>query len=196
MNYFLFQNKKYNYFYHEYNQTYKKERIIEIPIVLDYIKQYEGQKILEVGNVLSNYIDCSHDIIDKYDSAKHVIHQDIVDYKPRDKYSLIVSISTIEHIGVEDIPSDPKKVITAIDNMKKMLDINGKIVVTIPMGQNKFLDAYLYRNIIKWNEIYAFKRISRERWIEVSWDDIESNYDHPYGNANELFVGVINESTL
>src|SRR4030067_40909 len=189
MKFFFCNGEPLEYFYHEYNQTYKKERIIEVPIIMDYYNQFESSKILEVGNVLSNYFNCSHDVIDKYDSSKNVIREDIVEYNPTKRYSLAVSISTIEHIGVEDSPPNPRRVFDAIDNLRRISDLS---VITIPMGFNKFLDSYIYNEELSFDEKYGFKRISRERWVQVDWEDItESNYDSPYGNANELFVGVI-----
>lgn len=191
---FIFNGLELEYFYHNYNETWKKERIIEIPIIQTYVEDYDN--ILEVGNVLSNYFKYNHDVVDKYDKSPNIIKEDIVYYKTNKKYDLIVSVSTIEHIGVEDTPPNPRRIFDAINNMKNLLSEDGIIVVTVPMGQNKFLDKYIYDKELLFDEYYGFKRISRERWIEVDWEDItESNYDHPYGNANELFVGVIYAQT-
>ena len=109
---FILQGRPYRYFYHPYNTTWKNERAVEIPIILDKIQfyHYQGGRILEVGNVLSNYVHFQHDIIDKYDKSEGVINQDVVDFQPaeneNDKYDLIVSISTIEHVGWDETPRD------------------------------------------------------------------------------------------
>ena len=85
------------------------ERSIEVPIVMEIVNQNKGKRILEIGNVLSNYYKVSHDIVDKYEKAPNVINQDVVDFKTNEKYDLIVSISTLEHVGWDEEPRDDKK---------------------------------------------------------------------------------------
>ena len=51
--FFIFRNRKLKYFLHSYTLTWMNERIVEIPIVLDYIKNSKAEKILEFGAVLS-----------------------------------------------------------------------------------------------------------------------------------------------
>lgn len=53
---FSYRNKTYQYFYAKYNKTWMCERTVEIPIVLEYVKDFDSHaEILEVGNVLSHY---------------------------------------------------------------------------------------------------------------------------------------------
>jgi hypothetical protein len=93
---FIFQEKSYHYFY-SITGTYQSERAVEVPIIWEIVKKYQGKKILEVGNVLANYFPVNHDIVDKYDKFPGVINQDVVDFQPaeNENYDLIVSISTI-----------------------------------------------------------------------------------------------------
>ena len=67
--YFTFRGKRYPYFYHPYNTTWRNMRALEIPITEDAIrnaiKNNPLAKILEVGNVLSHYFQVSHQILDK-----------------------------------------------------------------------------------------------------------------------------------
>jgi len=49
--------------------------------------------------VLSHYFAVKHDIVDKYEIAPSVVNEDLVNFKPGKKYDLIVSISTLEHVG-------------------------------------------------------------------------------------------------
>ena len=151
---FIFQRKTYNYFYHPYNTTARNERAIEVPIIWNVIKKYDGKNILEVGNVLSHYFHFSHDTIDKYEESKDVINQDIVNFHPHKKYDLIVSISTLEHVGWDENPKDPNKILRAIKNLKSCLAKKGKIIITLPLGYNPKMDRLLKERKIK------FKRLS------------------------------------
>src|SRR5689334_18303629 len=51
---FQFQGRSYPYFFHHYNTTWKNERCVEVPIVREEMRRFEGKRILEVGNVLHN----------------------------------------------------------------------------------------------------------------------------------------------
>lgn len=108
---FLFQGETYRYFYHKYNKTWKNERAVDIPIIWEIVKKSQKKRILEVGNVLSHYFPANHDIVDKYELAKGVINQDIVDFTACHKYDLIVSISTLEHVGYDEKRKEPGKIL-------------------------------------------------------------------------------------
>lgn len=189
---FTFQGKSYPYFYHRYGYTWLAERAIEIPIVWGLVSQYSHQKILEVGNVLSHYFDVNHDIVDKYEKGHGVINQDIVNFRPDKKYDLIVSISTLEHVGWDETPSKSKKVLKAMKNLKRLLTPKGKIVVTLPLGYNTNVDRLLKTNRLGFTKKYYLKRISQDNtWQEVSWEDVKNvKYSNPFSCANGLVIGV------
>lgn len=52
---FAFRGDAHRYFYHRYNTTWRNERTVEIPIILEVLNKSKGKSILEVGNVLSHY---------------------------------------------------------------------------------------------------------------------------------------------
>lgn len=192
---FQFQGKNYTYFYHWYNTTWNNERAIEIPISYEFINKYHDNDILEIGNVLSHYFDINHDVIDKYEKADGVINQDVVDFQPNKKYKLIISISTLEHVGWDEIPQDPHKIFPALDNLKKCLTPGGKLVVTIPIGLNPMLDKFLETSKIKFTENYYLKRISKEnKWIELNSDFCRAEFGYPFTAANVLFLGIYHNS--
>ena len=83
-----------------------------------------------------------------------IINEDVVDFKPLSKYRLIVSISTLEHVGWDEEPKDPFKIIKAIDNLTSLLDEKGTLVVTLPLGQNAEMDELLK------NQKLTFKKMS------------------------------------
>jgi hypothetical protein len=191
---FLFQGHEYRYFYSFINTTWINERCIEIPIVMEIVKNYRGKKILEVGNVLSHYFSFKHLIVDKYEIANGVINQDVVDVKPKEKYDLIISISTLEHVGWDEKPRDNMKIPNAIENLKGLLRPNdGMIIVTFPLGYNSVLDRLLKDKVIRFTKIYYLKRISKSNgWKEVSWEDVQdTEYGKPFPFANALVIGII-----
>lgn len=192
---FIFQRKSYHYFY-TITGTWKHERAVEVPIIWEIVKKYQGKKILEVGNVLANYFPVNHDIVDKYDKSTGVINQDVVDFQPaeNEKYDLIVSISTIEHVGWDEKPRDPKKIPRALENLTtKCLAPGGEIVVTLPIGYNSYLDKLLKEDKIRFNKQYYLKRISKDnKWIEVDWSDIcDAKFGDPFPYSNGLVIGII-----
>lgn len=194
---FIFQGRSYHYLYHHHNTTYMNERTVEIPIILEKIQSYNGDRILEIGNVLSNYVQFQHDIVDKYDRSNNVINQDVVDFKPAEnwKYDLIVSISTMEHVGWDETPQDSMKIPLALENLTtRCLAPGGEIVITIPIGYNTYLDKLLNGDKIRFTEKYYLKRISDDnKWIEIESGDeiIEAKFGMPFPYANVIFIGVI-----
>lgn len=191
MDKFRFNNKEYDYFYHNYNETWKKERIVEIPVIWEIVQKYQEKDILEVGNVLSHYFSFTHDIVDKCEVAPNVINQDVVEYKPNKKYDLIISISTIEHVGIEIEPKEPYKAQESIEHLKNLLSNNGKLVITIPIGQHEILDKAIIDREILFSKYLLLKRTEYSKWKEIDFNDIDGDtYDKPYGNANELFIGI------
>jgi SAM-dependent methyltransferase len=196
---FTFQGENYSYFLHEYNTTWKNERIVEIPIIWKIIKGYEEKKILEIGNVLSHYFIVNHDIVDKYEKAEGVITKDVTEFNPSKKYDLIICISTLEHVGWDENPRDhkiihaPEKIMQALDNLKRALAPKGRLIVTLPVGYNLYLDRLLKNGKIQFNSQYCLKRISRDnKWIETSWNNVkDSKYNSPFPAANGLIIGII-----
>jgi len=191
---FIFREDKYHYAYHFYNTTWMNERAVEIPLALKIIKKNEDKKILEIGNVISNYFNIPHDIVDKYEKDHNVINEDVVDFSPNKKYDLIISISTLEHVGWDEIPRNDKKIPQAIENLQKLLTPkSGLMFVTLPIGYNTVLDKLLRDETIKFHEQYYLRRISKKNeWKEASWQDVQdAKFGKPFLGANGLVVGII-----
>ncbi|NYZ79004.1 class I SAM-dependent methyltransferase [Candidatus Micrarchaeota archaeon] len=195
-NSFVFQGKTYEYFYHPYNFTWTNDRAIEIPIVWDIVKNYKGKRILEIGNVLSYYFPVNHEIVDKYERTQGVINCDILDFKSPHKYDLIISISTLEHIGWDEPEErEPMKTLNVIRKLKNMLLPGGKIIITFPVGCNPYLDKLFRDDKISFTKTYYMKRISKDnRWVETTWHDIcNMNFesDRFFKHSNGLVIGII-----
>ena len=143
--------------------------------------------------MLSHYFLGNHDVIDKYEKWPGVTNVDVADYRVSLKYDLIVSISTIEHVGWDEQAHDPTIIIRAIRNLKSSLAPKGKLVLTLPVGYNMDLDRLLDGQNLGFSEKRCLKRISKDnRWVEVPWEDIRcSRYGRPFPAANGLIVGII-----
>jgi hypothetical protein len=193
---FKFQGQDYHYFCHPYNTAWKNERAVEIPIVWEIVKNCHG-KILEVGNVLSHYHHVTHNVVDKYEKAKGVINQDVVDFRPTERYDLIVSISTLEHIGVDENPKEPKKVLRAIENLKSnCLALGGTMIITAPLGHNPEFDKSLKQGNNDLGKQHYLKRLTKENlWTETGLADVQdAKYDFPFPNANAIVISIKNPS--
>ncbi len=190
---FKFRGETYHYFYHVYNMTWKNERTVEIPIICKVVTKYCGKRILEVGNVLSHYFQVNHDILDKYDKTRGLINQDVVDFNPPQKYDLIISISTLEHVGWDEKPREPMKILRATENLRSLIVSGGRIIVTLPLGYNTELDGLIIEGKLPFTEWYFMKRISRDnRWVEVDWIDVrKAKYAGPFLGSDCIVIGVI-----
>jgi len=182
----------YPYFVHRYNQTWRNERTVEIPIALRQLDRHVGGRVLEVGNVLWHYGRRGHDVVDKYESVPGVINADIVEMKTDRRYDLILTISTLEHVGFDEEQRDVDKPRRAVEQMAGMLAPGGSLLVTVPLGYNESLDTQLHEDALGFDDLRFLKRISADnRWREVSAAEVERvAYGHPFRWANGLAVGV------
>jgi hypothetical protein len=172
---FMFGGQKYNYLYHSYNTTWDNPRCVEVPIIQRIIQENSGKRILEIGNVLYHYLPCYHDVIDLTERYPGVINQDIVTFCPENKYDLVVSISTFEHIGCweKGVPEDPEKLLRAIQNVvDNVLVSGGKFVLTVPLGQNLYMEKCLYNQTIRFDKLDGMRQERDKTWKELSWYDI------------------------
>lgn len=194
---FVYDGRRYSYLYHKYNTTWRNERAVEIPIALSVLEGYRGRKVLEVGNVLSHYASVSHEVVDKYEKGEGVVNEDIVDFRTDKRYDLVISISTVEHVGWDEDPNDPSKVLgkgskalDAIAHMAALLAPKGLMVVTFPVGANPALDAAVAEMTVPHSRIKFMRRVSRgNRWVEAEPREcIGARYGTPYTAANALVL--------
>lgn len=187
---FTFKGREYHYLYHPYNNTLVVERCVEVPIVHEAVENCRGT-VLEIGNVLSHYVPVHHPVVDKFEEAPGVVNEDIVDYHgpPVD---LVVSISTMEHVGYDEPERDPGKVLRAFENVRRLIRPGGRGVFTIPLGYNVNFDTLVWNGWLKFDELYYMKQISPGRWLEVGRGDVEGvEYGEPYPFANAVLIAVL-----
>ncbi|MGA7369596.1 MAG: hypothetical protein WBX01_10750 [Nitrososphaeraceae archaeon] len=190
---FTFLGRTHRYFTALYNATYTNERSVEVPIAMSIINNYRGKRILEVGNVLSHYLVFPHVIVDKYESAVGVINEDILDYRTDEKFDLIISISTLEHIGWDETPRDDTKIPKTLENLKNLVKPGGQIIITVPIGQNPVLDNLVHKRSIEFDKYNYMKRVSRSNlWSETSEEEAySSKYGSPYPYGNAIMIAFI-----
>lgn len=154
---FTYEGKQHKYYIHWYNHTWNNSRKIEIPVFLKLYYESLGKDVLEVGNVLSHYIPVFHDVLDKYEKEKGVINEDIIDYKPEEKYDAVFSCSTLEHVGFDEENKDPDGFIKAIENIKKnILKEGGVLFFSVPIGYNPGLDKALKENRVSLDSVVHY----------------------------------------
>ena len=188
---------RYRYLWHPYMTTWRSERAVELPIAWSRVRRVDPANILELGNVLSNYFLVRHTVIDKYEQTPGVINEDIVDFDPGRRYDLIVSVSTLEHVGWDEgDPRDPEKVLRAIERLRELLTPGGELLFTVPHGWHTALDTYLSDGRVPLTGRWCLKRLTADgRWSEVGCDQLDGvAYDQPFQFANGVSVGVLRGS--
>lgn len=194
---FQFRGKTLKYLYRMYNHTWDNERCIEIPIAESFVaNRAPGDTVLEVGNVLNLYHRFPHDVIDKYEIATGVLNEDVVDFAPQNKYSLIVSVSTMEHVGWDEEPREPEKLLRGLRNLADgCLAKGGQMFVTMPIGFNSSLDQWIREGKLPFTET-IFMKHGILGWAESSREEaLAAKYGSPYSGANAIIVGAYKKTT-
>ncbi|MCC6627525.1 MAG: hypothetical protein IT340_09005 [Chloroflexi bacterium] len=190
---FTYGGRRYRYFFHAYNSTWKTERAVEVPIAREFLRHGQGRRVLEIGNVLSHYGRVTHDIVDKYERAPGVRNIDIVDYAVAGGYALIVSISTLEHVGWDETPRDSDKLPRAMARVRALLAPGGVALLTLPLAYNPAMDAMLRDGRLSFEHRGCLQRISADnRWAEVAWSEIaHARFNEPFRGINGLVVATL-----
>ncbi|MBI2691028.1 MAG: hypothetical protein HYX29_03675 [Solirubrobacterales bacterium] len=191
---FEFEGKQLDYFIAPFNQTWDNERCVELAIIEDQLK--DAGLTLEVGNVYAHYKDHDHAVVDKYEVAPGVRNLDVIEIPISEQYDFIFSISTMEHVGWDETPRDPEKFIPGVQKLQSLLAPGGKLIITLPVGWNEWLDEQFQNDAIEADRIDWFERTARLcSWRNSSREVVAvKEYGAPYSNANGLVVLTINGS--
>ncbi|MFQ5889817.1 MAG: hypothetical protein ACE5JR_07165 [Gemmatimonadota bacterium] len=200
---FALTGRRFRYLYRWYNRTWRNERCVEVPLVWERVREHSGDRILEIGNVLGHYFRVEHEVVDKFEAADGVLNEDIVTVDLGKRYDLIVSISTIEHLGwnenkylgdgrTETTP-DPGRILAAVENITRHLAPGGTFMFTVPVGYSPYMDEVLTEGRLPLDDMLCLRRCSRDnRWEAVAWEDVLGlRFDAPYTGASGVVVGVI-----
>ncbi len=187
---FEFDGRLLPYFVHGYHGTYRTERCVEIPIALSFIRN--GQSVLEVGNVLNHYVRFPHDTVDKYERAPGVRNEDIVTFTTERRYDLVLSVSTLEHVGWDETPRVPAKFDAAVSRIRELLAPGGRAVFTVPLGWNDYLDAAIYGERLPVSRAWYLKRTGPRTWRPAERNEVRgARPGQPYWCANAILVGEL-----
>lgn len=145
------------------------ERAIEVPIGIDFTRNVTSSKLLEIGNVLSYYdTKSSHSTVDLYETLPGVINEDALTFNPGKRYDAIVSISTVEHIGFDEVVPRPEKPIEVIRHLIALLNEGGRLLITVPYRYNPAIDRYLEQEGFRDFEVTVLSPGERRwTWREV-----------------------------
>jgi hypothetical protein len=191
---FTLAGESYPYYFGRYNTTWHNERAVEVPVTWEIVRNFEPERVLEVGNVLPHYFMTSHTVLDKDEADPRVVNADVTEFETDRRYDLIVSISTLEHVGFDYSETvEERKILVAIDRLRSFLSPTGRLLVTLPIGYNPHLDKLLGDRELRFDRLLAMKRVSGDnRWAETSWEGIANlRYGEPYRGANGLVFGII-----
>jgi len=193
---FEFRGRRIKYVRHHYNRAWRNERCVELGLAEDFVSRHSG-RTLELGNVLAHYRPVAHDVLDKYENSPDVINEDIVDFEPEAPYDVLLSISTLEHVGWDERPREPDKVLRAYTRMRALITPNGSMLVTAPLGQNPHLDEYVHEGRLDFPTIGFLKRVSKDNeWREVDESEVRgAKWGSPFHGTNALFVGMVEGSS-
>ncbi len=163
----------YAYLAHRRNYTWLNERAVEVPIARAAVDAAEG-RVLEVGNVLGHYVPVSHVVLDRYEQAPRRDNADVLEFEDEGGFDLIVSVSTLEHVGWDERPRDPSAAERAFAHLRGLLAPGGSLVVTLPVGSNRVLDEAIRGGRLELSELRALAArsgaTSGARWIQPRSD--------------------------
>ncbi|MFH0902320.1 MAG: hypothetical protein V2A73_16940 [Pseudomonadota bacterium] len=176
---FVFNGKRLPYFQHKYNHASENVRTIEVPIarwlIVDKLRHNARARVLEVGNVLGHYGEIHWPVLDVREQGETVINADIMAWDPPCLLDLIVSISTIEHVGFERYAEYTGSGVTpaaVLARMRGWLAPGGRLLATAPTGYNPALDEELRNGTLGADRLWAMRRVSDDNhWAECNLDE-------------------------
>jgi hypothetical protein len=119
-----------------------------------------------------------------------------VSYQPARRYGLIISILTLEHVGWDEHPREPMKIIWALQNLLHYLNDQREIIITLPVGYNPTVDRLITEGWVRFSELHSLRRISNaNQWAECSWAEIVGlHYNSPLTHANGPVFGIFSKN--
>ena len=174
------------------NRTWDNERAVEIPVVWRALERRgHSGGVLEVGNVLGHYFEIAHPVLDKYEQHATVTwHEDIVTFEPPFAPELILSISTLEHVGRSEVPRDPEKFQEAVDAVTGWLAPGGRLLFTVPLGYNPAVRAYLDSPHPPRATVRCMRRTTLDNlWVQADYAEVRDfRYGSPFPCANAIAI--------
>jgi len=182
-----------DYFFHPYNNTRVNERCAEVALALEFISKYPDY--VEVGAVMPYYIESDTWVIYPFDPKgsddRRLADCDLTDLN-------VVSISTLEHIGIDQYGNKVINDWEALAGLKQIISTAKNYFITIPMGFNKLFDSQI-ESILPELNCYGILRKNKPEdppeWIKVDpVTHLDYEYNKPFPFAN--FVLIITSETI
>jgi len=169
------------YFDHPYNHTARNMRRVEIPIARWFVEQSPGARILEVGNVLSHYGPVRWPAVDLLEGP---IKADVMKWKPDRPVDLLISISTVEHIGFGKFARDtaPTTPADVLRRFRGFLAPRGTAVATVPTAYNPVLDFELKNGTLGVDQMWFMRAVGKNGWQECTMDEALAMSPHACSN--------------
>ncbi|MGH9484659.1 MAG: hypothetical protein ACRD1F_06355 [Terriglobales bacterium] len=187
---FPYRGQQLPYAIFEEHFTYGNERCIEVAIGKRFLDTHSD--VLEIGNVLSRFYPVTHPVVDKYEVAKGVRNEDVLDF--REGHRNILAISTLEHIGLDEPgDGDHTKFLRAVANLKSLA--GETLLFTVPWGYNPSVDAFI-RSFTRTsaNAMILYYRAGHE-WRQGTLEEIAPRtYHSRYWYANAIAVVEVSKS--
>jgi SAM-dependent methyltransferase len=189
---FAFRGANYPYLFHRHGFTWLNERAVEVPIAARALRGAPDARVLEVGNVLGHYGHTGHTVVDKYERGPGVINVDALAFEPPERYDLILSVSTVEHIGWDETQRDPQRAERTVEALARHLAPGGLLLITLPVGYNPVLDDAVRAGRVRFDTLGALRRTARTRWEEVAPREAwTAPYDDLLCAAGAVLVGTV-----
>lgn len=173
--------------------AWRTERGIELAIGKRALMGRDASDVLEVGNVLPWAGHDDHLVVDKYEQGPRVVNEDIVNFRSDRKYELIISISTLEHVGWDEEPVDAAKAARALLNMPSMIADGGSMLVTIPVDFHPEFEDFFVSDDAPFDAVELLVKTSRTaRWQRRPLQERGAlRYGQPYCCGNGVLMGVV-----
>jgi len=187
---FTLNGVEFRYFNSWDNWTWLNERAVEIPIALAALAAVSAHRVVEVGAVMPHYTSVSHRVVDKYEDGPGIEQADILDLHADQQYDLVLSISTVEHVGWDETPRDPGKALLAIERLKDFVAPGGELLVTLPVGYHPPLEAALQTNAETFTSVEALRCSRRSRaWSQAPPESVAGvPYDSLTYSASAVLI--------
>jgi hypothetical protein len=189
---FELDGKSYPYHVAHGNRTWDNERAVEISVGWAAVQAYDRpETIIEVGNVLGHYFDIGHMVLDKFERHRCVTwNEDVLDFQPPFVPELIVSISTLEHVGHGQGSRQPEKFRRAVEATIGWLAPGGRLLFTVPLGYNPGVLEFLEDPSPEVTSVRFMRRTTLDNlWEQTSLPEVRDyRYDKPFRCANALAI--------
>lgn len=177
------------------NTTLINERAIEIPVGIRFLNHYPMKTITELGSVMNFYGYQEHTVVDLFEQSNPagLVHNvDALDWDFTGRN--VLSLSTVEHIGLSDYDNLDLRPEKAIDVCEKIIRESDNFLISWGLHYHEYIDTWVKTKIeeesIEW---CAYIKTAETEWkyVDKSLECFETQYkfdgNYRYANAN-IFI--------